>query len=54
VPELIAKGKQITALVSGARRQIEFKDGRSRHRQHRSLPIPRAAKEAALVTLPPN
>src|SRR6266581_2971798 len=56
VPELIAKGKQITALVLGAPvDKVEFKDGRfSSPTSNRSFDFLELAKEAARVTLPPE
>jgi carbon-monoxide dehydrogenase large subunit len=56
VPELIAKGKQVTALVLGAPvDKIEFKDGRfSSPTSNRSFDFLELAKEAARVTLPPE
>ena len=56
VPELIAKGKQITALVLGAPvDKVEFNDGRfSSPTSNRSFDFLELAKEAARVTLPPE
>ena len=56
VPELIAKGKQIAALVLNAPvDKVEFKDGRfSSPTSNRSFDFLELAKEAARVTLPPE
>ena len=56
VPELIAKGKQIAALVLGTPvDKVEFKDGRfSSPTSNRSFDFLELAKEAARVTLPPE
>jgi carbon-monoxide dehydrogenase large subunit len=56
VPELIAKGRRIAALVLGAdAEQVEFKDGRfSSPTSNRSFDVLELAKEAANVALPPE
>src|SRR5882757_2455529 len=56
VPELIAKGKQITALVLGAPvDKVEFTDGRfSSPTSNQSFDFLELAKETARVTLPPE
>jgi carbon-monoxide dehydrogenase large subunit len=56
VPELIAKGKQVTALVLNAPAdKIEWQDGRfSSPTSNRSFDFLELAKEAARVTLPPE
>src|SRR3954447_8767819 len=56
VPELIAKGKKVAALVLNAPvDKVEFKDGRfSSPTSNRSFDFLELAKEAAKVTLPPE
>src|SRR4051794_5533961 len=56
VPELIAKGKQVTAIVIGApAEKVEFNDGRfSSPTSNRSFDFLELAKEAARITLPPE
>jgi carbon-monoxide dehydrogenase large subunit len=56
VPELIAKGKKIAALVLNAPAdKVEFKDGRfSSPTSNRSFDFLELAKEAARLTLPPE